>query len=345
LKTIMGRLGRRFSVAIVVLLGGWATAALYFDLPRTSLRTPAALLYALAIAAVLIVFKRRWPGVAISLCAGACVLAWWLSLKPSNHRAWQPDAAQTAWAESNGDQITIHNFRNCDYRSEGDYSPRWEIRSYDLSRLQSVDLFLSYWGSSWIAHPIVSFDFGAQGHVAISVEPRKEVGKVYSAVRGFFRYNELIYVVGDERDVVRLRSNYREHEDVYLFRTRVTPQQGRLIFLDYLRHGNHLRDHPEWFNALTNNCTNNIPFAGAESGQRRLSSWDGRVLLNGHVDRMLFEHGDLAGSLPFADLKREARINPAARAADQAPDFSDRIRAGRPGFEVPEQNRGPSQRP
>jgi hypothetical protein len=341
LKTIVGRVGRWFSVGIVALLGIWATAALYFDLPSASLRTPAAALYATAMAAWLMVCKCRWPSIAISWCAWVCVLVWWLSLKPSNQRAWQPDAAQTAWAESNGDQITIHNFRDCDYRTEGDYSPRWETRSYDLSKLQSVDLFLSYWGSPWIAHPIVSFDFGAQGHVAISVEPRKEVGKVYSAAREFFRYNELTYVVGDERDVVRLRSNYRGHEDVYLFRTQVTPQQGRLIFLDYLRNANHLRDHPEWFNALNNNCTTNIPLAGAESGRRNLSRWDWRILLNGHVDEMLFEHGDLAGSLPFADLKRRALINPAARAADQAPEFSDRIRAGRAGFAGQGQNKRP----
>jgi hypothetical protein len=339
LKTIVGRVGRSIWLGIVALLGIWAVAALYFDLPWASWRTPAAALYAIALAAWLIACKGRWPSMAIPWCAWVCVLVWWLSLKPSNHRAWQPDAAQTAWAESNGDQVTIHNFRDCDYRSEGDYSPRWEIRSYDLSKLQSVDLFLSYWGSPWIAHPIVSFDFGDQGHVAISVEPRKEVGKVYSAVRGFFRYNELIYVVGDERDVVRLRTNYRGHEDVYLFRTLLTPQQGRLIFLDYLRHANHLRDHPEWFNALTNNCTTNIPFAGAESGQRNLWRWDWRILLNGHVDEMLYEHGDLAGSLPFADLKRRALINPAARAADHAPEFSDRIRAGRAGFAGLEQNK------
>jgi Domain of unknown function (DUF4105) len=340
-KTIVGRLGRWIWLGIVALLGTWATAALYFDLPWASLRTPAAALCAIAMAGGLIAFKGRWPSIAISWGAGVCVLVWWLSLKPSNQRAWQPDAAQTAWAESNGDQITIHNFRDCDYRSEGDYSARWESRSYDLSQLQAVDLFLSYWGSPWIAHPIVSFDFGAQGHVAISVEPRKEVGKVYSAVRGFFRYNELIYVVGDERDVVRLRSNYRGHEDVYLFRTRVTPQQGRLLFLDYLRHANHLRDHPEWFNALNNNCTTNIPFAGAESGQRNWSRWDWRILLNGHVDEMLYEHGDLAGSLPFALLKRRALINPAAGAADHAPEFCDRIRAGREGFAGQERNNRP----
>jgi hypothetical protein len=297
-----------------------------------SLGIPAAIAYVVVIVILLAVFRGRWLSLVIGLFAFSCVLTWWLSLKPSNDRPWQPDVAQTAWAEIDGDQITIHNFRNCDYRTEGDYTPHWETRTYNLSKLRSVDLFLIYWGSPWIAHTIVSFDFGDEGHIAISIEARREIGKAYSAVRGFFRYNEIIYVISDERDVVRLRSNYRQHEDVYLFHTTATAQEGRLIFLDYLRRANQLRDRPEWFNALTNNCTTNISVHMADAGHRNFFRWDWRILLNGHADEMLYEHGDLAGSLPFAELKRRALINPAARAADQAPDFSDRIREGRPGF-------------
>ena len=323
--------GYWLALGIVALLNVWATAALYFDLPFASLRTPTALTYAVVIVTLLLAFRRHWRGVAICFCVFACVLTWWLSLKPSNNRPWQPDVAQTAWAEINGDQVTIHNFRNCDYRTEGDYTPHWETRTYSLSKLRGVDLFLIYWGSPWIAHTIVSFDFGDQGHVAVSIEARKEVGKAYSAVRGFFRYNELIYTISDERDVVRLRTNYRVKEDVYLFHTTTTPQQGRLIFLDYLRRANQLRDHPEWFNALTNNCTTNISVHVADAGHRNFFRWDWRILLNGHADEMLYEHGDLAGNLLLKELKQRAYINPVAQAADKAPDFSERIRAGRPG--------------
>jgi len=161
-----------------------------------------------------------------------------LSLKPSNFRQWQPDVAETAWAEINGDRVTIHNFRNCDYRGEFDYTPHWETRTVDLSKLRGIDIFITYWGSPWIAHPIVSFDFGDDGHVAMSVETRKEVGETYSAVRGFFRYYELIYTIADERDVVRLRSNYRHGEDVYLYHTLAAPEQARSIFLNYLARAN-----------------------------------------------------------------------------------------------------------
>jgi hypothetical protein len=323
---------RWLAIAIIVFLNFWAQAALYFDLQFVSVRASAAIVYSGSIAALLITTKGHWRGLVICLCAFACVLIWWLSLRPSNDRAWQPDVARMAWTEINGNQVTIYNFRNCDYRTERDYTPHWETRTYDLAKLRAVDFFLIHWGSPWIAHPIVSFDFGDEGHVAISVETRKEMGKVYSSVRGFFRYYELIYLISDERDVVRLRSNYRQNEDVYLYRTRATPQQGRVIFLDYLRRANRLRERPEWFNALTNNCTSNISHHLADSGHRNFSRWDWRIVLNGRADEMLYEHGDLAGDLSFDELKSQALINSAARASDQAPDFSDRIREDRSGF-------------
>ena len=153
------------------------------------------------------------------------------------------------------------------------------------------------------------------------------VGEQYSAVRGFFRYYELIYTVSDERDVVRLRTNYRKGEETYLFHTRATPEHARATFLNYLKKINRIRNRPEWYNALTNNCTTNIATLAGEP------QFDWRVVLNGHADQMLYERGDLAtGNLPFTQLKEQAHINTAARAANDAPDFSRRIREGRPGF-------------
>jgi len=320
--------GRGFALLLTLALTAWAAAALYFDLlPGTSLRTLGASSYGLAMVGALLTFRGRGKAIAICLAGFALVLAWWLTLKPSNDRAWQPDVAQTAWAEIDGDHVTIHNVRNCDYRTEGDYTPHWETRSYDLSQIRGMDIFLTYWGSPWIAHPIVSFQFGDNDYIAMSIETRKEVGEQYSAIRGFFRYYELIYTVSDERDVVRLRTNYRKGEETYLFHTRATPEHARATFLNYLKKINRIRNRPEWYNALTNNCTTNI---ATLAGEPQL---DWRVLLNGRADQMLFERGDLAtGNLPFAQLKQQAHINAAARAANDAPDFSRRIREGRAGF-------------
>lgn len=320
--------GRGFALLLTLTLTAWAAAALYFDLlPGTSLRTLGASSYGLAMVGALLTFRGRGKAIAICLVGFALVLAWWLTLKPSNDRAWQPDVAQTAWAEIDGDHVTIHNVRNCDYRTEGDYTPHWETRSYDLSQIRGMDIFLTYWGSPWIAHPIVSFQFGDNDYIAMSIETRKEVGEQYSAIRGFFRYYELIYTVSDERDVVRLRTNYRKGEETYLFHTRATPEHARATFLNYLKKINRIRNRAEWYNALTNNCTTNI---ATLAGEPQL---DWRVLLNGRADQMLFERGDLAtGNLPFAQLKQQAHINAAARAANDAPDFSRRIREGRAGF-------------
>jgi hypothetical protein len=321
-------LGRGFALLLVLALSGWAVAALYFDLlSGASLKTFAASAYGIAMVGTLLAFRGRDKGIAICVAAFVLVLAWWLTLKPSNDRDWQPDVAQTAWAEIDGDHVTIHNVRNCDYRTEGDYTEHWETRSYDLSQLRGMDIFFTYWGSPWIAHPIVSFQFGDHDYIAMSIETRKEVGESYSAIRGFFRYYELIYTVSDERDVVRLRTNFRKGEETYLFHTLATPERAQTTFLNYLNKINRIRNRPEWYNALTNNCTTNIAALAGEP------QWDWRVLLNGHADRMLYERGDLAtGNLPFAQFKEQAHINDAARAAGDAADFSRRIREGRAGF-------------
>ncbi len=327
-RRIASVMGHGFAWLLAIGLTSWAVAALYFDLlPGPYLRIVVASGYGIAMLASLVVFRGRGKGTLICVAGFVLVLTWWLTLKPSNDRAWQPDVAQTAWAEIDGDQVTIHNVRNCDYRTEGDYTPHWETRSFDLSQLRGMDIFLTYWGSPWIAHPIVSFQFGDNGYIAMSIETRKEVGEQYSAIRGFFRYYELIYTVSDERDVVRLRTNYRKGEETYLFHTRATPERARNTFLRYIKKINRIRNRPEWYNALTNNCTTNIAALAGES------EWDWRVLLNGRADQMLYERGDLAtANLPFAQFKQQAHINAAARAADDAPDFSRRIREGRAGF-------------
>lgn len=315
---------------IVVLLASWATGALYFDLQAAAWRGPAAASFGIFVLLVLGVFRARWLGLTIAAAGFASVLVWWLCLQPSNDRDWQPDVARTAWAEINGNRVTIHNLRNFDYRMETEYTPVWETRTVDLSQLRGVDVFMTYWGSPWIAHPIVSFDFGDEGHVAISVETRKQVGESYSAIRGFFRYYELIYTIADERDVVRLRTNYRTGEEVYLYHTRASPERAQAIFIDYLSRTNRMRDHAEWYNALTNNCTTNIALHAAAGGTG--VRWDWRILLNGKADEMMYEQGELAGDLPFAVLKQREHINAAARAVDRDPEFSRVIREGRPGF-------------
>ena len=328
-KGFIRRVGVGVVSLILLLLTAWAMLALYFDVRVHWLRIPCIAAFLLAVTAILITAKRfRYRVLGCVLCF-LVVLGWWLSLKPSNEGNWQTDVSRLAYGEMNGDRVTIYNTRSCDYRAEFDYTCEWPTRKVDVSQIRGMDLFVDYWGSPWIAHTILSFDLGNHQYIAFSIEARKHVGQSYSAVRGFFRQFTLISVVSDERDLVRLRTNYRKGEDLYLFRTTATPAFAQSLFLDYIHFTNYLHDHPKWYNALTNNCTTEIFTLKTMRSVPR--NWT--VLLNGKGAQEQYREGNLAGDgLPFDELMRRAHINPAAKAADQDPDFSKRIRQNRPGF-------------
>src|SRR5262249_27561022 len=207
-----------------VLCAAWAFGALYFDFPKAG--ALAAIAFVIAVLATILFVRGKLLKLAIIFGAFVVVVSWWLTLKPSNDRAWQPDVAQTAWAEVNSDEVTIHNLRNCDYRTETDFTPRWETRTVQLSQITGMDVAINYWGSPWIAHPIVSFQFADALPLCFSIETRKTVGQQYSTLEGFYRQYTLIYVAADERDCIRLRTNYRR-EDVYLYHMLASPAQAR----------------------------------------------------------------------------------------------------------------------
>ena len=313
-------------------LTAWAAAALYVDFPLQGAGLAATVVYLALVAACFTLLSGQRRKILACAVLFLLVLGWWWTLQPSNARDWQGDVAQTPWAEIDGDKVTIHNVRNFDYRTETDYTPNWETRTYDLKDVRGADIFLTFWGSPWIAHPIISFQFGDHDHLAFSVETRKEVGEEYSAFRGFFRQYELVYIIADERDVIRLRTNYRTGEEVYLYRSIATPETARAVFLDYLRGANDLARDPAFYNAITSNCTTNIRIHTKAVAGAKAAPWDWRLLLNGKSDEFAYQQGRLVGDLPFDQLKAQAHINEAARAADAAADFSDLIRVGRVGF-------------
>ena len=291
--------------------------------------------FALLAAAVLALalLSARWRCrslVAGGLLALAVALAF-VSVRPSNDRDWAPEYARLARASIEGERVTLRDVRDFEYRSEADFTPRYYDRSFDLRELDSLDLVSSYWMGEAIAHTFLSFGFAGRDYLAISIETRRERGEGYSAIAGFFRRYELAYVVADERDVVRLRTNYRRNppEDVYLFRVRAEPAAIRAVFLDYLREVNALAEQPAFYNTLTTNCTTNILTHLRVNPGAPALSW--KVLLSGYAAQYAWEHGALA-PLPFAELRARSRVNAAALAADAAPDFSQRIRAGLPAL-------------
>jgi hypothetical protein len=298
--------------------------ALYFDLPVRSLRAPLAIVYGSAILATLILVRKRGLGMALVAICFAGVLGWWLTLKPRQDRDWKPEVAELGSATVEGDRVTVRNVRNFDYRAEHDFTPLYETRTYDLQKLRGVDLFVTYWGSPSIAHPILSFDFAGDGRLCFSIETRSRRGQSYSAIGGLYRQFEQIYIAADERDVIRLRSNFRKDEEVYLYRFNATAKATRAAFLEYIRTLNELHERPRWYNAIVNNCTTAIR---SQRTAAERAPWDWRMLANGYADEMLYERKAIDRlSLPFDELKRRSHINNRAAAASDAPDFSERVR-------------------
>ena len=313
---------------IVVAAVAWAAMAIWFDGPHSRiLAAPMAAGLAIVCTVMAVAVRPLLRGLVVALFPVIVVGLWWTAIPASNTRDWTPDVARTARATFDGSRVTIEKVRNFKYRSETDYDQRWETRTYDLDRIKGVDLFLSFWGPTEIAHTIVSWDFDDGQYLAISIETRKQKGESYSAVRGFFRQYELYYVVADERDLVGLRTNYRG-EQVYLYRIRVPAADARALLVDYLAEVNQLADHPEWYNALTQNCTTAIRGHAQNIGAGGNLDW--RLIANGHLDELLYERGQIDTSLPLVELRARSNITEKAKVADDSPNFSARIRQGLP---------------
>jgi len=257
------------------------------------------------------------------------VLTWWLFIPPSNDRPWQTEVAVLPRAVVDGDSVHITGVRNFDFRSRDDFTPRYEEREVLLSHLTAVDLYVSFWMEGPVGHTFVSFIFDNAPPVSISIETRPEIGEGFAPIASMFKQLELIYVVGDEHDLVGLRVNHRD-EEVFLYRLQISPESARKLFLVYLERINELADQPEWYHLLTNSCTVNIVRYANVVG--RPGSFNIRHLLNGLISSYLYGAGFLDTSLPYDELRRRSRINEAVRAADDAPDFSRRIRESLPGF-------------
>jgi hypothetical protein len=249
----------------------------------------------------------------------------WTGVRPRTDRAWSPDMARMPAARFAGDSVHVSNVRHATYTSTDSFTVAWEDRSYDLRRLESVWYMVEpFSGMKGPAHTLVSFGFEGDDYLAISVELRREPGEHFSPLKGILKQYELMYVVGDERDLLKLRSNYR-HDDVYLYPVRATPEQRRTLFVSMLERANRLRERPEFYNTLTNTCTTNIVRHVNQIAPRKVP-FSYKVLLPGYSDRLAYDLGLLDTDLPFEEARARYRINERAlRYADSA-GFSRLIR-------------------
>jgi hypothetical protein len=308
----------------------WAFGAIYFDGPFGKRNLVVAIIWALLASIDLWRAKSRKARARSFAIAFLMVFLPWLGKQPSNDRDWAVEYSRMPDVQIGGDTVTITDFRNFDYAPGNVTIPRWETRTFHLSKLKGVDLFLNYWGSEYIAHPIFSFDFGDDGQAAFSVETRREKTESFSTFGGLYKMYELIYLIGDERDFVRGRTNYRPDEDCYLYRLDITPEKTRERFLEYVDSLHKLRNRPKFYNVINANCTTAVRSQIAATDQGRL---DWRLVLNGKLDEYLMKQNLLAvKGMPLPELKEKGHVDAAARTADQDPAFSKRIREGVPGF-------------
>ncbi len=314
-------------IILAVMLAWEGLAVTYTNLTCAPPRWIAAGIVVAASLGVLIFFRRRLYRFGAFALIFAGVLAFFLSPAPSNERDWDAGVAKLPSIVYVGDTVTIHDVRNFNYRSATDFDARWEDRTYDLTKVRTVDFMLVYWGSKAIAHVMFSFGFEDGRYLAVSIEARREACESYSSVQGFFRQYELIYVFADERDVIRLRTDFLD-EQVYMYRVHASPANARETLVSYLDSANALRLHPEWYNALTTNCaTSVLPHIRAGGGK---GQWSLDILFSGYAARVGYANGKLNDAIPFEELEARSLVNPAAVAAGDGSDFSAKIRANLP---------------
>ena len=329
---------RAFSIMGLLLLGVIAIAIgirgvlaiLYLESQSTLVRNSLVVSYSIITTAALIALalpRWRWRVLAIHYFQFMFLLFWFFSIKPSNDRDWQADVAVLPYATVQGNIVNVHNIRNFDYSSETNYTPAYYDKSFDLKKLNGVDIVAVYWMGPAIAHVFLSFAFDGGDHIAFSIETRKEKGEDYSTIKGFFRQYELYYVVADERDVIKLRTNYRRNppEDVYIYKASAPIENGRRLFMAYIDRINSLKVKPEFYNTLTSNCTTSIWMNTRVNEGHPPFNW--KILVSGYLPELLYQTGKLdSHGLTFTELQRRSHVNARAQAAGADENFSSVIR-------------------
>lgn len=266
------------------------------------------------------------------------------STTASNNRAWNDDQAILPYAEINDNLVSIHNIRNFSYTSTTSYIPSYYDKVFDLDKIKRawyvVEPFSGIPGS---AHTFLSFEFerdskgghggesgsqngaGSSEFVSISVEIRKEKGEAFHPVKGLFNKYELMYVIADEKDSIKLRTNYRK-DLVYLYPAKTTKEKTRTLFLDMIHRANELKDTPEFYNSVTNTCTTNIVRHVNDITPNRLPSFNLQILLPANSDKLAYKYGLLDTELTFEEARKKYFINDKALQYADDPDFSMRIR-------------------
>ena len=307
----------------------WCSVAVYFlILPDKQLASIASGIFAIIIPLIFFLLARRNLALVLIILAYIAVLIAWSNMQASNDRDWMLSVARSPYAVTNENLVTVHDIRHFDYQTEHDFSANYYDKTYNLDELESLSFLLSYWGGGKLfAHTILSFGFANGDYLAVSAETRLEKGEPQELIQGFFNQYEMIYILADERDIIRLRTNFRkqEPEEVFLYPTRVSKEEVRKVFDVIMARVNKLYQEPEFYNTITQNCFTTLrsDFSKVAPPENR---FDWRIVANGYADEMFHDNGAIDTDLSFIEAKQYFHINQYV-ADDNSPDnFSQRIR-------------------
>ena len=314
------------AVVFLVIAWLWCIAAIYFMLlPAAKIPLIISALFAFNLPFIFFLLPNRNQAMLIAFALCALVFLYWTQIKPSHDRNWVANVGKLPYAQVEANSIKVFNIRNFEYTSEHEYQVRYYDKAYDLTALKSVDYILSYWdGNKTIAHVILSFGFDNGDHLAVSVETRLEQNELQGSIAGFFKQFELIYILADESDVLRLRTNFRK-EEVYLYPTTVEKAEVRKLFDVVIKSVNDLHQQAEFYNTLTDNCFSNLA-AKFKNINNQHVAFDFRRIAIGYSDAMLYEQGKIETDLNFAAAKNKFHINQYVQDDDSSLNYSVKIR-------------------
>lgn len=323
-------MGILLAITVVAAATVWGSLAFWYRLPFSETAKIAicgtfALISVATVVAQFTNHRRQW--LAVFAAVFGALLVWWNTIDPPKDGNWSPSVARQVTGEIDGDTLTLTHVREFEWRDKTDFTEKWKTETYDLSELQTVDIFLSYWGVPQMAHFILSFGFSDGNYLAWSVEVRREIGGGFSPIADLFKTNPLVILATEEEDVIGVRSNIRG-EDVHIFRVRASTQTARKLLDEYVREANALAETPRWYNSISTNCTTVIfkMLSLADEGV----PFDWRIIVNGYLPEMMHERGTVNTSVSISELRELGRIAPRALAAGLGPEFSDAIRQGVP---------------
>lgn len=241
------------------------------------------------------------------------VLALYLCLKnPSLDRNWNTDQKILPEVSFSGNVASIKNIRNFDYKTTSDYIVNYYDRDYNLDEIESlyyiIEPFSDY---DWPAHTMLSFGFSNGDYITISAEIRKEVGESFSAFWWLMKEYEMVYMIWDENDLVKLRANYRKDE-VIMYPIKTSQEKIKSLFVSMLNRANELWKTPEFYNTITNNCTTSIlkhTNALRKENNDSQISWSIEALLPSHSDKIIYDLWLINTSLSLEEARKYYKIN------------------------------------